>query len=117
AADGHQQAVAAQLRAVAELEYVFVAAAAGGGGVLAELELDALRGERLPHALAHRPGLTGEQMVVALHERHLRSHPAHRLRHLHAHRTAAEDQEAPRYLLEAGRLAVGPDAVELAQPV
>ena len=48
-------------------------------------------------------------------ERDLAAEAAHRLRHLDADRPAAEDQQAARNGLHAGRLAIGPDAIELAQ--
>src|SRR5207247_9086509 len=51
----------------------------------------------------------------ALDEGDLAAEAAHGLRHLDADRPAAQDQQAARDGLHAGHLAVGPDAVELAQ--
>ncbi len=47
--------------------------------------------------------------------RDLAAEASHGLRQLDADRPGAEDEEAARYGLHAGRLAVGPDAVELAE--
>ena len=49
-------------------------------------------------------------------QRDLAAEAADGLRHLDPHRPAAQDEQPARYRLHAGRLAVGPDAVELAQP-
>jgi hypothetical protein len=55
------------------------------------------------------------QVLAALDEHDLAAELAHRVGHLDADRPAAEDEQAVRDGLHAGRLAVGPDAVELAQ--
>ena len=55
-------------------------------------------------------------MRGALDDGDLAAEAAHGLRHLHTDRAAAENQQAPRDRLHAGDLAVGPDALELAQP-
>ena len=114
-AGGDEQAVAAQLAAVVELEDVVLAVAPRGGRVHAEDELDAVAAQDLAERLAQRRGLAGEHVLGALDERHLAAEAAHGLRHLDADRPAAEDEQAARDGLHAGRLAVGPDAVELAQ--
>ena len=54
-------------------------------------------------------------MLGALDEGDLAAEAADRLRHLDADRAAAEHEQAARNGLHAGHLAVGPDAVELAQ--
>ena len=81
----------------------------------AEGELDAVAAQDLAERLAERRGSRGEQVLGALDERHLAAEAAHGLRHLDADRAAAEHEQAARDGLHAGRLAVGPDAVELAQ--
>ena len=55
-----------------------------------------------------------EQVVAALDDRHLRAHAGEELRELGADRAAAHDDEAPRNLVRARRLAVRPvlDRVE-----
>ena len=55
-------------------------------------------------------------MLGALDERDLAAQAACRLRHLDPDRPAAEDEQASRDRLHARHLAVGPDAVELAEP-
>ena len=50
----HEQPVAAQLGAVGELQHELVALAPRGGGVAAEVQLDAVGGERLGDRLAER---------------------------------------------------------------
>ena len=114
-AGGDEQAVAAQLAAVVELEDVVVAVAPRAGRVRAEDELDAVAAQDLAERLAQRRGLAGEQVLGALDERHLAAEAADGLGHLDADRPAAEDEQPARDRLHAGRLAVGPDAVELAQ--
>ena len=114
-AGGDEQAVAAQLAAVVELEDVVLAVAPRGGRVHAEGELDAVAAQDLAERLAERRGLAGEHVLGALDERHLAAEAAHGLRHLDADRPAAEHEQAARDGLHAGRLAVGPDALELAQ--
>ena len=74
AAGGHQQPVAAQLLAVGELEHVVVAVAARGGGMLAEVQLDALGGERLAERLAQRLGLARKDVIHALDQGDRRAH-------------------------------------------
>ena len=81
----------------------------------AEDELDAVAAQDLAERLAQRRGLAGEQVLGALDERDLAAEATHGLRHLDADRPAAEHEQAARDGLHAGHLAVGPDAVELAQ--
>ena len=111
-----EQAVAAQLAAVLELEDVVLAVTARGARARAEDELDAVAPQDLAERLAERRRLACEHVLGALDERNLAAEPAHGLGHLDADRAAAEDEQPPRDRLHAGRLAVGPDAVELAQP-
>ena len=68
ASRGHEQLVAAQLGAVGELEDVVVAVAAGGGGVLAEVQLDAVGRQGRAERIAERLGLAREDVVHSLHE-------------------------------------------------
>ena len=72
------------------------------------------RAQRLAERLAERRGLARQQRA-ALDEHDLAAEAADGLRHLDADRAAAEDEQPARDRLHAGRLAVGPDAVELAQ--
>ena len=114
-AGGHEQVVAAQFGATLEGHDVVVAVAPRGGRVHAQEELDAVALQDLPERVAQRRGLAGEDMLGALNEGHLSAEAAYGLRHLGADRAAAEYQQAPRDGFHAGHLAVGPDAVEVAQ--
>ena len=73
------------------------------------------RSSTRPSASPSGAGSRGSTWLHALDQRHRGAEPAQRLRHLDAHRPAAEHEQPPRHLLHAGRLAVRPDAVELAQ--
>ncbi len=55
-------------------------------------------------------------MVASVDQNHLATEPAYGLGHLHADRPAAEDEQSAGHRLHRGGLAVGPHAVELAQP-
>ena len=110
-----EQPVAAQLAAVVELEDVVVAVTPRRARVHAEHELDAVAAQHLAERLAERRGLAGEHVLAAVDERDLAAEAAHGLRHLDADRPAAEHEQPARDRLHAGRLAVRPDAVELAQ--
>ena len=57
----------------------------------------------------------GEHVLAHVGECHLAAEATHGLGHLDADRPAAEHEQAARDGLHAGRLAVGPHAVELAQ--
>src|SRR5215211_7040962 len=114
-AGGDEQAVAAQLAAVAELEDVVLAGAARGGHVRAEDELDAVAAQHLAERLAQRRGLAREHALGAVDEHRLAAEATHGLRQLDADGSGAEDEQAARDRLHAGRLAIGPDAIELAQ--
>ena len=63
--------------------------------------------------------LARQEALRALDQGDGAAHPPQRLRHLDTHRPAAEHQQPARQLagLEAGHLAVRPDALQLAQPV
>jgi hypothetical protein len=78
--------------------------------------VDPVERERGGDALAERPRLTREQALGALHEDDRGAHPRDGLRHLDADGAAPEHEQPARDLAQAGRLAVGPDPVELAQP-
>jgi hypothetical protein len=83
--------------------------------VLPEVQLDPLGGQRATERLAEHPGLAREQVLRALHQRHLGAHAADRLGELHADGAATQDEQASGHLLQARGLAVRPDAVQLAQ--
>ena len=68
-----------------------------------------------PSASPSGRGLAREHVRGALDEHHLAAEAANGLRHLDADRPAAEHEQPARDGLHAGHLAVGPDAVELAQ--
>ena len=114
-AGGHEQVVAAQLAAVLEGQDIVLALAPGGGGVHAQVELDAVSPQRLAEGLAQRRGLPGQDVPGRLDQRDLPAQTAHGLGHLGPDGSAAQYQQAPRDGLHAGHLAVGPDALELAQ--
>jgi hypothetical protein len=115
-ARGDEQAVAAQLRGVGEVEHVLLAVAAGRAGVLPEVQHDAVGGQRLADRLAERSRLARKHVIAALHERDGRAQPRHRLGHLDADRPGAEHEQSARDLRETGRLAARPHAREPAQP-
>ena len=114
-AGGHEQAIAAQLVALRELDHELVPVTPDGRRVLAEAQLDPLRGQGLAQTLPQRLGLARQQVVRPLHERDRRAQARHGLSHLHAHGPAAEHEQPLRHLCEGGDLAVGPDAVELVE--
>ena len=113
---GDEQPVAAQGGAAGQLEHVVVALAPRGRGVLPEVQLDALGAEHGAQRVAELPRLAGEDVVHALDHRDLGTETAQGLRGLHAHGAAAEHEQAPGDLGHRRGLAVGPHAVELAQP-
>ena len=114
-AGGQQQAVAAQFAAVLEGQHIVLALAPGGGGVHAQVELDAVPPQCLAEGLAQRRGLPGQHVPGPLDQRDLPAQTMHGLGHLGPDGPAAEYQQASRDGLHAGHLAVGPDAIELAQ--
>ena len=69
-----------------------------------------------PSASPSGAGSRASTCLDALDERDLAAQAAHGLRHLDADRPAADDEQPARDGLHPGRLAVGPDPVELAQP-
>ena len=84
--------------------------------MLPEVQLDPLALERGRERLAKRGRLTREQPLGALDDRDRRAHACDRLGELDADRPAAEHEQPPRDLGQAGRLAVGPHTLELTQP-
>ena len=98
----HEQAIAAQLVAPGELEDVLVAVAPHAGGLLAEAELDPVRGERDAERVAERLRLAREHVVHALDERHGSAHAVDGLRHLDSDRAAAQHHEPARHLGQPG---------------
>ena len=110
-----QEAVAAELGPVVELQDGVVAVAARRDGLDAHVDLDALAAQGLGERLAEGGRVVGEQVVGALHHRHLATQAPHDLAQLQAGRPAAQHDEAPRDLLHARRLPGAPHAGELAQ--
>ena len=115
-ARGDEQPIAAQLRAVGEIEHVVVAVAAGRAGVRPEAQLDAVGGQRLADRLADRARLAREHVFAGSDERDRGAQACDRLRHLDADRPGAEDEQPARDLGEGRGLAARPDSLELAQP-
>ena len=115
-AGGDEQAVAAQLAAVVELEDVLVAVAPRAGRVRAEDELDAVAAQDLAERLAQRRGLAREHVLGALDER-----PPRRRSGARPAPSRCPTGPPPRTSSRRGTafmpvdLAVRPDAVELAQ--
>ena len=91
-----EQAIAAQLAAVVELEDVLGAVAAGGRRPRIQRELDAVAVQHLAERIAERRGLARQHVPAALDERDLSPEAANSLRHLDPHRPAPEDQQPPR---------------------
>src|SRR5205823_3665890 len=110
-----EQALAAQLAPVVELQDIVGAVAPGAGRVRAQDQLDAVATQDLAERFAQRRGLAGEQVLGALDDHDLAAEAAHGLRHLHADGPAAEDEQAARDRRHARHLTVGPHAVELTQ--
>ena len=103
-------------RAVVELEDIVVAVASRGGHASAEDELDAVAAQDLVERIAKRRRLTRKQVARAFHEHDLPAEAPDGLGHLDADGPAAEHEQPARDGLHTGRLAVGPDPVELAEP-
>ena len=114
-ARGDEQVVAAQIAAALDRHDVVFAVAPRGGRVHAQEELDAVAPQDLAERMAQRRGLAGEDVFGSLDQGDLPAEAAHGLGHLGADGSAAENQQAARDGLHAGHLAVGPDAIELAQ--
>ena len=115
-AGGDQQAVAAQLAAVVELQHVVLAVAPRGGRLRHRARARRpSRRSTSPSASPSGAGSRGSTWSAALDQRDLAAEPAHRLRHLDADRPAAEHEQPARDGLHAGHLAVRPEPVELAQ--
>jgi len=115
-AGGDEQAVAAQLAAILELEDVVLTLAPRRGGVDAKEQLDAVATQDFGHGFPQRCGLAGEDVLAALDERHHAAEAAHGLGHLDADRPPAQDEQASRDGLHASHLTVAPEALELPQP-
>ena len=80
------------------------------------MQLDAVAAQHLAEGLAQGHGLAGQHVRGRLDQRDLTAQAPHGLGNLGPDRTAAEDQQAARHRLHPGDLAVGPQAVQLAQP-
>ena len=91
-----QQAVATQLAAVAECQDEVLPFAPGGGRLDAEENLDAVAAQRIGECGAERRGLAAEQVLAAVHERHLAAEAMDGLSQLDADRSAAEHEQTPR---------------------
>ena len=115
-AGGDEQPVAAQLAPVVELEDVARRRRAGQRS-RSRTSTSSMPSpaQHLAERLAERRRLAAEHVLGHVDDRRLAAEPADRLRHLDPDRAAAQDQQAARDRLHAGRLAVGPDALELAQ--
>ncbi len=114
-ARGDEEPVAAQLPAVGELEHVVGAVAARRGDVRAEDDVDAVAAQDVGERVAERRRLAGEDARAALDERDLAAEAADGLGELDADGAAAEHEQPARDAPHRGRLAVGPQAVEVAQ--
>jgi hypothetical protein len=114
-AGGDEQAVAAQLAAVVELQYILLALAPRRGRTGPEDELDPVAAQDLAERLAQRRGLAGEHVLGHVGDCRLAAQATHGLGHLHADRPTAEHEQATRDGLHARHLAVRPDAIELAE--
>ena len=101
-----EQAVAAQLAAVVELEDVLVAVAARCARVRAEDELDVVAAKNLAERLAQRRRLAREDVLGHVDDHRLAPEAANGLGHLDPDRPAAEDQQAARDRGHRGHLAV-----------
>ena len=101
--------------AVVELQDVVLAVAARRRRSAHEDELDAVAAQDLAERLAERRRLAGEQVRGPVDQHGLPAESPHDLGHLHADRSAAEDQQTPWNRRHPGRLAVGPHPGELAQ--
>ena len=107
------QPVAAQLAPVVQLEDVLIALAPRCARVRGQGEVDALASQGLAERLAERRRLPCQHVLGPSMTTASLPEPAHDLGHLHSDRPAAEDEQAPWHGLHRGRLAAGPDTVEL----
>ena len=115
-AGGDEQAVAAQLAAVARARgRSRRPRAARPVACTPRTSSMPSRRRTSPSASPSGAGSRASTCARALDERDLAAEAAHDLRQLDADRPAAEDEQPARDGLHAGRLAVAPDAVELAQ--
>jgi hypothetical protein len=115
-AGSDEQAVAAQLATVVELDDVSLTPAPGRGRPSGDDDLEAVPAQDLAERLAQGRRLTREQVLGALEQHGLAAEPMHRLRQLDPDRPAADHEQPARDRRDGGRLAVGPDAIELLQP-
>src|SRR6266511_5451893 len=111
----NQQAVAAQVALVLELEHEVLAVAPRARGVLAEAQLDPVGGEDLAKRLAERARLARQQVILALDERDLRAEAADRLGELDPDGPPAQHEQPPRGLFETRGFAACPQSVELVE--
>ena len=115
-AGGDEQPVAAQLAPVVDLERRSPRRRAVRAVALADRTSSMpSRRSDLAERLAERRRLAREHALGHLDDRHLAAESVNGLGHLHAGRPATEDQQPARDRLHPRRLAVAPDAVELAQ--
>src|SRR3954449_2913169 len=107
--------VAAEVGTIVEPEDVVLAFSPSRRRAHAEDELDAFIAEDFAEGFPQRRGLAGEQVLGALYDCNLTAQATDGLGHLDTHRASAEHHQPARNGLHACHLAVGPDAVELAQ--
>lgn len=84
-------------------------------GSAAEVDSQPLARERLRERVTERARLARQDVIHSLDQIDVGAEGGERLGHLHAHGTATEDYDACGDLARAGRLAVGPNAVELGE--
>lgn len=110
AAGGDEQLLAPRLMAVAQRDDALTGLEAHLLGTGVEAHIDALLAQDTEDQLADSRVLAVDQPVAALHERDRDAEARVQLAELDADRSATEDDDALRQLLERGRLAVGPVA-------
>ena len=112
---GHQQPVAPQLTAIAQLHHVVLAIAPGGRDRDPDQHLDAVAAQDLGHGRTEARRLPSEQAVGHLDERHLTAETAYDLGQFDAGGAAPQHEETPGNGLHARRLPGPPEALELTQ--
>ena len=110
-----EKPVAVELAAVVQLHDVVLAVSSRRGSLCGEHEFDALAAQHLAQCLSQRRRLPGQHVPAALDDGRVAAETVDSLGHLHPDGASAQDQQPPRHRLHAGRFAVGPDALELAQ--
>ena len=112
-----EQSVAAERPSIVELEDEVVAVAScGRPRCTPSTSSMPSRRSTSPRASPSGAGSLASTLCGDVDEHDLAAEAAHRLRHLDADRTAAQDDEPAGHLGHRGDLAVGPHALELAEP-